>query len=76
MGASDIPLVAKQKPVTVTAEQLATAHGLIKVEPDCWATIYDGGHKLLAVKIQKYDPYEATCSLIRRDGLIVHEAGD
>jgi hypothetical protein len=76
LSASDIPLVAKQKPLTVTGEQLATAHDLIKVEARCRATIYNGAHELLAVRVQRFDPYEATVSLVRRDGLIVHETDE
>jgi hypothetical protein len=59
----------------VSADQLETAAQVLRTESHN-AEIYDGGHMLLAVKVTKYDPkYTRTVSLIRRDGLIVHEIG-
>ncbi len=73
LNSSDIPVVAKATPFSVSADQLETAAKLIRAE-DGHATIEDGGHRLLALTITVYEPlYEHTTSLIRRDGLIVHE---
>jgi hypothetical protein len=76
LNSSDIPVVAKTEPINVSAQQLRTVYDVLTAE-GCNAEIYDAGHRLLAVKVTKYEPeYTRNVSLIRRDGLIVYETGD
>ncbi len=61
---------------SVSADQLTTAAQIDALQGDDShrTEIYDGGHQLLAVKVINYEGnYSTSVSLIRRDGLIIHE---